>query len=160
MSEYSIDRCSLNVFNGTNLIQKYGINLCNLNSATGNTCTPYDVCPAIWNKNSLKQLFETFPNETYTSSELNSHLHTFCKNKFKCYGQQKSADKIYYCLGRPYLNGFKILFITIKKEITFPVDVYMDMKEDFIYYFNKYKLRDIIQINNSYAFIINNFRKL
>jgi hypothetical protein len=157
MTEYSIDRCSLNVFNGTNIIDKYGIKICNLNNARGNTTTPYDVCPAIWNKNSLNTLFETFPNETYRTSELNDNLQSFCRNNFKCYGQQKSIEKIFYCLGRPYLNNFKILHITIKSEILNPLDVYMDMKEDFTYYSNKYRLFDFIKTNNNYDFILNNF---
>lgn len=160
MSEHSIDRCSLNVFNGVNIIENYNIKLCDLNSSQGNTMVPYDVCPAIWNKNSLNILFEKFPNETYRTSELNESLQNFCRNNFKCYGQQKTSDKIFYCLGRPYLNNFKILHITIKKEILNPIVVYMDMKEEFIYYSNKYKLYDFVQTNSNYGFILKNFKEI
>jgi hypothetical protein len=156
MTEYNIDRCSLNVFNGNTRINKNGITLCHLNTAHGNTLVPYDVCPAIWNKKSFNILFENFSNETYRSSELNESLQTFCRSNFKCYGQQKSNEKIYYCLGRPYLNYFKILFITINKEILHPLDVYMDMKEEFIYYSNKYKLFNFVKSQN-YEFILKSF---
>jgi hypothetical protein len=160
MHEYSIDRCSLNVFNSNNIIKKDGVSLCNLNDANGNTFTPYDVCPTIWNKNSLNILFNTFPNETYKTSELNHNLQYFCKNNFKCYGQAKSEEKIFYCIGRPYFESFKILFITINKEIMHPLDVYMDMKKDFIYFSDKYKLYEIIKVNNNYDFIISNFKNI
>ena len=160
LSEYNIDRCSLNVFNGNDIINKNNITLCNLNTANGNTYTPYDLCPAIWNKKSFNKLFENFKNETYRTSELNENLQMFCKNNFKCYGQQKSNEKIYYCLGRPYMNYFKILFITIRKEILNPLDVYMDMKEECIYYLNKYNLFYLINKQNDYKFILTNFKKL
>jgi len=160
MSEFSIDRCSLNVFNGNNIIEKYGVSLCNLINANGNTLIPYDLCPAIWNKNSLNILFNTFPNETYRTSELNENLQVFCKNNFKCYGQQKTNKKILYCLGRPYLNNFKILHITIKKELLEPLDVYMDMNNEYTYYVNKYKLGSIISTNYNYHFIVNNFKQI
>lgn len=160
MSDFSIDRCSLNVFNGSSIIEKYGVSLCNLNNANGNTLTPYDVCPAIWNKNSLNILFDTFPNETYRTSELNENLQVFCKNNFKCFGQQKTCNKIIYCLGRPYLNEFKILHITIKNELLEPLDVYMDMKNDFLYYLNKYELNKYIKTNKNYSFILNNFKQI
>jgi|688.fasta_scaffold260410_3 hypothetical protein len=160
MKEYNIDRCSLNVFNGNVMINKNDIVLCNLNSAIGNTFTPYDVCPAIWNKKSFNFLFDKFSNETYRSSELNKNLQTYCRNNLKCYGQQKTNEKIYYCLGRPYLKSFKILFITIQNEILNPLDVYMDMKEECIYYLNKYNLFYLINKQNDYTFILTNFKKI
>lgn len=160
MKEYSIDRLSLNVFNGIDIIKNYNLNICNLNSANGNTFIPYDVCPCIWNTKSFKILFETFPNETYKTSELNDDLQYFCKNNFKCYGQNKSEEKIFYCIGRPYLEYFKILFITINKEIMHPLDVYMDMKNDFIYFSDKYKLYEIIKVNHNYDFILYNLNKI
>jgi hypothetical protein len=156
----NVDRCSLNVFNGIDIIKDYNIELCNLNTASGKTLVPYDNCPAIWKKESFKQLFETFQNESYRTSELNENLQNFCRNNFKCFGLQKTNDAIYYCLGRPFLENFKILFITIKNELTFPVDVYMDMKNDFLYYFEKYNLSEKIKINNNYGFILNNFNYL
>ena len=157
MSEYSIDRCSLMVFNGNDIIHKEKISLCNLNNATGNTMIPYDNCPAIWNKDSLNLLFKTFPDETYRTSELNESLQRFCRENLKCFGQQKTNNNILYCLGRPYLNSFKILFITIKKELLAPIDVYMDTKDDFIYYLNKYNLNKYIKTNTGYSFLLKNF---
>ena len=159
MSEYSIDRCSLNVFDGNDTINKYGIHLCNVNSARGNTITPFDHSPSIWNKKSMKLLFERFPNETYRNYE-NNEIQTFCKNNFKCYGQNKLSNQIFYCLGRPYLNLFKICIVTTKGEITYPIEVYMDMKDDFMYYSNKYKLTIYVNINNNYDFILNGFNPL
>jgi hypothetical protein len=160
MIEQYIDRCSLNVFNGIDIIENYGVKLCELNTAVGNTITPYDVCPAIWRTKSFKKLFENFPNETYRNSELNKNLQTFCKDNLRCFGLQKTSNEIKYCLGRPYYEEFKILHITIKNELTFPIETYMDMKEEFLYLFEKYKLGEKIKINNSYNFILENFRKI
>lgn len=154
MSEYSIDRCSLNVFIGNEIIEKYSIKLCKLNTAHGDTFTPYDVCPAIWKRQSFKILFDTFPDETYRSSELNNNLQIFCRNNFLCVGLQKTSDTIYRCIGRPYLNYFKILHITLKKELLSPNDVYMDMKPEFIYYANKYRVYDFVKINNNASYIL------
>jgi hypothetical protein len=161
MSENKIDRCSLNVFNGIHIIENYNVKLCDLNSAHGNTLTPYDLCPAIWKKYSFKQLFENFSTETYRTSEMNEVLQNFCKTNFKCFGLQKTdVEKIYYCLGRPYKEYFKILFITIKNELPLPIEVHMDMKSDFVYCFQKYKLSEKIKINNNYEFIYKNFTPL
>ena len=161
MKENNIDRCSLNVFNGNDTVENNLVKLCNLKSSYGKTITPYDVCPAIWKKESIEKIFRTFPNETYRTSELNELLQTFCRNNLKCFGlHNNSSQKTYYCLGRPYHEYFKILHITIKNEITFPSDVYMDMKPEFLYYFEKYKLSETIKINNNYKFILEHFKPL
>jgi len=160
MLENSIDRCSLNVFNGKHIIENYNIKLCHLNSAYGNTITPYDVCPAIWKTDSFKKLFSKFPNETYRTSELNEELQIFCRNNLRCFGLQKTNEKIYYCLGRPYFEYFKILHITIKNELMFPVEVYMDMKNEFLYFSKKYNLIEKIKNNHNYGFILNNFKPI
>ena len=160
MLENRIDRCSLNVFNGKHIVKNYNIKLCDLNSAHGNTLTPYDVCPAIWKTDSLKKLFNTFPNETYRTSELNEELQIFCRNNLRCFGLQKINAKIYYCLGRPYFEYFKILHITIKNELMLPVDVYMDVKNEFLYFLEKYKLTEKIKSNHKYSFILNNFKPI
>jgi len=160
MNENGLDRCSMNVFNGGDIIETKDIKLCNLNMASGLTFTPYDVCPSIWKTHSFKILFETFSNETYRTSELNERLQNFCREKLKCYGLQKTNQKIHYCLGRPYLEYFKILFITIQNEISFPPEVYMDMKDEFLYFFEKYKLSDKISVNRNYGFILDNFKNI
>lgn len=157
MNQESIDRCSMNVFKGTEIIQKNGITLCSLNNAVGNTCTPFDLCPAIWNKNSLNSLFNTFCEETYAGCESSKPLQEFCKTNLKCFGLQSTNAKKYYCLGRPNLNEYKTLYITTKKEIVFPFEAYMDMKEIFFYYANKYKLHDFVKINSNYNFILTGF---
>jgi hypothetical protein len=160
MNENHVDRCSMNVFNGLDIIENKDVKLCKLNTAHGNTFTPYDLCPTIWKTSSFKTIFETFSNETYRSSELNETLQNFCREKLNCYGLQKTNQKIHYCLGRPYLEYFKILFITTKNEITFPPELYMDMKDEFLYFFEKYKLGEKININNNYGFILENFTPL
>lgn len=158
MRDYHIDRCSLNVFEGIEIINNENIKLCNLKNANSITFIPYDVCPAIWNKNSFNTLFNNFPNETYRGSELNKELQQYCTINFKIFGIQKDNEKIYYCLGRPYTNHFKILHITTQNELTFPNEVYMDTKEDFEYIFSKYKLEKNVKINNSYSWILSNFK--
>lgn len=156
----NIDRCSLNLFNGCEIIEENSIKICNLNNAKGNTFTPYDLCPTIWNIKSFNKLFKTFSEETYTGSELNPNLQNYCANNFKCFGIQKTEKKILYCLGRPYSEHFKVLHITLKKEITYPIEVYMDMKDDFLYFFSKYELNKFVKINTNYSFILNGFKKI
>jgi hypothetical protein len=160
MQKHNIDRISLNVFDGVDVINDYNIKICNLNNAVGNTTIPYDNCPCIWNKESFRVLLDSFPNETYRTSELNNNLQIFCREKMRCYGLQKTNKKIYYCLGRPFLENFCVLFITIKNELLGPIEVYMDMKDDFLYYLNKYKLSDRINFNNNYDFILNQYRTI
>jgi hypothetical protein len=154
-NENNIDRCSLNVFNGTSIINS-DIPLCKLEShIKRKTYVPYDLCPAIWKKSEFLNLWLNFPNETYQKSELNNNLQMYC-NKLKCYGLQKTNNKIYYCIGRPYYDFFKILHITIKGELLNPVEVYMDLLPYFIKITNKYNLTNKIKINNSYGFILIN----
>lgn len=160
MNEDDVDRCSMNVFSGIDIIENKNIKLCNLNTAHGLTLTPYDVCPAIWKTSSFKTLFETFSKESYRTSEYNKELQRFCSEKLKCYGLQKTNQKIYYCLGRPFLEKFKILFITTKNEITFPQEVYMNMKDEFLHFFEKYKLSEKINVNRNYGFILDNFKNI
>jgi hypothetical protein len=162
LDKYKIDRCSLNVFNGSDII-KDEIAICNLNTSPikTNTYIPYDLCPTIWKKISFFNLWKTFPNTSYRESELNNNLQNYCKYNFKCYGLQKNnTEKIYYCLGRPYYDLFKVLFITIQGEITFPVEVYMDLQTEFMQLFYKYKLKDKINISNNYKCVCDNFKPI
>ena len=153
----NIKRCSLNVFNGVEQIHENNIQLCNLNNVVrGKTFVPYDVSPAIWNVSAFLNLWNIFPNETYHGSELNNDLQNYCK-KIKCYGIQKTKDKIYYCMQRPNTIFFKILNITIKGELLTPSDIYMDMKNDFNQIVEKYNLTKKIKINPNYAYLCNNF---
>jgi hypothetical protein len=154
-NENNIDRCSLNVFDGKNIINS-NIPICKLEqNIRSKTFIPYDLCPAIWRKKAFLNLWETFPNETYRDSELNNNLQMYC-NKLNCYGLQKTNNKIYYCIGRPYYEFFKILHITIKGELLFPYEVYMDLLPYFITIKDKYNLTNKIKINNSYGFILIN----
>ena len=163
----NIHRCSLNVFKSisidtNNIIETNykNVKLCNLNNAVGNTFTPYDTCPAIWDINSFNKLINQFPSETYRNSELNKNLQNVCRDNFNIYGIQKTYNKIYYCLGRPYTEFFKILHLTTKNELTFPKKVYMDFEKEFDYIFDKYKLINQVKINNNYLFVLDNFKPL
>jgi hypothetical protein len=154
-----IDRCSLNVFKGDDIIHDSIISdmqLCNLNNnCKGNTFIPYDVCPSIWKTSSFLKLWNMFNNETYNQSEYNQTLQLYC-NSIKCYGIQKTSNKLYYCLGRPYNEYFKILFITIKGEIPFPKEIFMDMLTYFDEIYKKhYNDLKNVKINNSYISVLN-----
>lgn len=154
-----IDRCSLNVFKGSDILHdsiRSNLQLCNLNkNVIGKTYVPFDVCPSIWKVTSFLKLWNTFNNESYHQSEQNNNVQNYCKT-IKCYGLQKTNDKIYYCLGRPYREFFKILFITIKGQIPFPKEVFMDMIPELNEIYKKYynDLKDL-KINNSYQSILN-----
>jgi hypothetical protein len=154
-----IDRCSLNVFKGSDILHdsiRSNLQLCNLNkNVIGKTCVPFDVCPSIWKVTSFLKLWNTFNNESYHQSEQNNNVQNYCKT-IKCYGIQKTNDKLYYCLGRPYSYFFKILFITIKGQIPFPKEIFMDMLPQINEIYKKYynDLKDV-KINNSYQSILN-----
>jgi len=156
IDKHTIDRCSMNVFDGSQIVYDNEMYLCNLNNTVvGHNYTPYDVSPAIWNKTSFLNLWYTFPNETYRNSEQNPMVQHYCKN-LKCYGLQKTNEKIYYSLSRPNYEMFKVLHITIQGEITFPIEVYMDTIEDFKRVFEQYNLKDKIKINYNYGFVLKN----
>jgi hypothetical protein len=158
VAEYNIDRFCFNVFESYTYIDvDDDLQICDLNAHIIRTRTfiPYDQCCAIWKTNSYIQLWNKFPEETYGGSELNDNLQAYCKSNLKCYGiGYKPENPIYYCIGQPYHSIFKILHITTKGEITYPVEVYMNMKDDFIKIFEKYNLKDKIQINNNYTFLL------
>lgn len=158
VAEYNIDRCSMNIFySSTYIVIDDDLQICDLNAddIQAKTFVPYDLCSAIWKKNSFLQLWNQFPEETYKTSELNDSLQSYCKHQLKCYGiRYNQQTPIYHCIGRPYHRIYKILHITIKGEITYPVEVYMDMKDDFLRLFEKYNLKDKIPINNNYGFIL------
>jgi hypothetical protein len=157
----NIDRCCLNVFDGDDLIAG-DIPLCNLSleSTKSKTFIPYDVSPAIWNKTAFLNLWQLFNNETYSSSEESSILQQHCKNNLRCFGLQKTNEKIYYCIGRPYREFFNILHITIKGEVMFPYEVYMDNINKFHEVFVKYDLEKRVRVNENYGFVLTNFNKL
>lgn len=151
----NIDRCSLNVFKNNHSIKGETIEICDLNSP--NTISklfiPFDVSPSIWKKESFLKIWLKFQVETYRNSELNESLQQFCRTNLKCYGLNKTNEKIHYCLGRPYYGWFKILHITIKGELPFPPEAHMDLKEDFLRIIEKYSLKDKIRINYEYDFV-------
>jgi hypothetical protein len=151
-----IDRFSLNVFNASTIIPYNYFSICDLNSDYIHAATyiPFDCCPCIWNKNSFLKLWQLFPTETYRSCELNISLQTFCKQNFKSFGLQKNEERVYYCLNRPYYNLFKILHITIKGELLSPIEVYQDMKDDFLKIDEKYSLTGKIKTNDEYKFLL------
>lgn len=154
IDKHNIDRCCMIVFDGIEIIHDNDIYLCNLNNHVKSLIyTPYDVSPAIWNKSSYLKLWNMFPNETYRNSELNSNLQKYCRT-LKCYGLQKTNDKIYYCLSRPYYELFKVLHITTKGEITFPIEVYMDTIQEFKEIVGKYNLNNKIKINPNYGYVL------
>ena len=79
----NIDKCSLNVFNGEDIINDE-IVICNLNTSHIKSLTfiPYDVGPAIWKKKAFLTLWKAFPNTSYKESELNNNLQNYCKYNF------------------------------------------------------------------------------
>jgi len=157
INDNNIDRCSLNVFKNNDSIKGKTIELCDLNSpkTISKTFIPFDLSTSIWNKESFLNLWLNFPLETYQNSELNEKLQIFCRKNFKIYGLNKdNNNKIYYSLGRPYYNLFKILHITIKGNLPFPPEAHMDLKEDFLRIIEKYNLKNKIRINNEYKFIL------
>ena len=150
IDENEIDRCSLNVFYGTNVINSE-IPLCKLEQPIkANTYIPFDLCPAIWNRESFIKLWTKFPNENYRQSEQNPQLQNYCKT-LKCYGLQKTENKLHFCIGRPYYDFFKILHITIQGLLLYPFEVYMDAYPEFVAIENKYNLTSKINVNMWYG---------
>ena len=85
ISQYNIDRCSLNIFNSSTYIEiDDDLHICDLNShdIKALTIIPYDLCSAIWKTESFLELWIQFQEETYSNSELNPSLQLYCKNKF------------------------------------------------------------------------------
>jgi hypothetical protein len=149
VENYNIDRLSFNVFKANKYIVSNGLSICDLNTSNiqTNVFIPFDVRPSIWNKNSFFTLWLNHPNTTYRNSE-NESIQKFCKNNFKCFGLQvMDNEKIYYCARSPFYNLFKILIISGSGKLWNPVEVYMDMKDDFISIYDKYYLKDKIEFH-------------
>jgi len=160
MNNNNIDRFSMNVFNGNDIIIENDITICNLKNAIGFTYNIYDVCPTIWNKDSYKYLVNNFYNKTYNFSEQCPDVKQFCIDNFNIYGIQKITNNIYYCLGRPYSYDFTILFLTIRGKIVVPYEVYMDGLDEFNKIKLKYNIIDRINKFTDCSFIIDNFKLL
>jgi hypothetical protein len=147
MESNNIDRISLIVSKATEYIESDGLAICNLTSSNIQTKSsiPYDSRSTIWNKNSFFTLWLNFPQVNYRDSECDT-VQTFCKNNFKCYGLQSTDnEKIYWCSGCAYHDYFKILTLTVFGKFTFPIDFYMDMKEEFVNFYENYDLKNKIQ---------------
>lgn len=164
IDENNIERCSTAVFNGSEQLHKENYSICNLNrplKSLSNHYIPADCSPVIWNKNSFIKMLELFPNETYSSLELNKNVINYHKQKVKCYGIQYTSNiNILYCKGATTCNVFSFLHITLKGKIMKPFEVYMDYKQIFLDIISKYNLNiDEIGTKN-YQYVIDSFHAL
>jgi hypothetical protein len=156
METNNIDRISLLVSKATEYIEDDGLSICDLTSPNLQTksAIPFDIRQAIWNKNSFLTLWLNFPQTPYDECE-NPPIQTFCRQNFRCYGLQSTDNqKIYWCNGSAIHNYFKVLLITIFGKFTFPLDFYMDMKEDFINIYEKYNLENKIEARDCTAYML------
>lgn len=144
MEEKNLDYISLNLTKGNNkyLLRKDDLILSNLKHVEKtHHLIPYDVSPRLWKRESLNKLSTKFKNLSYNESEENNELQQFCRKFFKCYSiDVRSNCKIIYCRNLTYPDFFNFLHITTKGRFTYPVEIYMDNKEEFILIINKYNL--------------------
>jgi hypothetical protein len=172
---HNIDRLSLSLFLGSEIINSELSNNSNMNNNKYYICNlknvvntrhyvPYDVSPSIWNKNTFLQLISLFPNETYASSEQNQNLQFYCRNNLKCYGIHTFADNTCYypkyCRGLVYSNIFQFLHITTKSQLLLPYEIYMDCKTELLEILKKYNLENKISKNYDCKFVIDQFKPL
>tara|TARA_R110000868_G_scaffold124816_1_gene329717 strand:- start:7271 stop:8038 length:768 start_codon:yes stop_codon:yes gene_type:complete len=137
----NIDRLSLGVFNGNDVIYNNNITLCKLYpDMSKNYLTPFDYAPSIYNKNFLLSLYSTFKEESYKTMEINNNVQNFIFNNFKSYGIQNNSNlKLIYHRGFVYTKDFDFLHITVKGKFL-REEAYYDLKDTFIKFKNLYNL--------------------
>jgi len=144
----NIDRLSLGVFNGNDIIHNNNISICKLQrNMSKNYLTPFDYAPSIYNKKFLLSLYFVFNKESYKTMELNDQVQEFIFNNFKSYGIQNNSNlKLIYHRGFVYTEDFNFLHITVKGKFL-KEEGYYDLRDKLNELKNKYNLFFIDETN-------------
>lgn len=140
----NIDRLSLGLFNGNDVIDSSEIKICKLHPKTSiNFQTPYDHSPSLYKKSFLMDLYSRYSDHTYASIEMDGGVQNFIYNSFSCYGIKKTQHtKPVYHRGFVYSEDFNFLHITVKGKFL-KEEYYFDLANDLIDIKTKYKLTDL-----------------
>jgi hypothetical protein len=141
IKDNNIDRLSLGVFNGNDVIYNSNIAVCKLYpDMSKNYLTPFDYAPSIYNKNFLLSLYSVFNNQSYKTMELNNNVQEFIFNNFKSYGIQNNSNiNLVYHRGFVYTEDFNFLHITVKGKFL-KEEAYYDLKDTLIEFKKMYNL--------------------
>lgn len=144
IEENDVDRLSLGVYNGNDIIDLNGYKICKLyRHMSKNFFTPFDYTPSIYNREKLIDFYSNFENETYRGLELNENAQQYIVKNFKSYGIQKSDNiKLIYHRGFVYSEDFNFLHLTVQGKFL-SRESYFDLIEDFEKIKFKYNLSNI-----------------
>lgn len=145
VKEHNIDRVCCALFNGNGQVYKNELALCNLNlplKSPSNHFVPADCTSVIWKRNSFINFLKLFPNETYSSMELDTNVVNYCKTKIKCYGIQYTPNlQILYNRGLTYCDKLSFLHITTKGKLLYPLKCYYSYENILKEIISKYNLK-------------------
>lgn len=145
VKEHNIDRVCCALFNGNGQVSKNKLALCNLNlplKSPSNHFVPADCTSVIWNRNSFIKFLNLFPNQTYSSMELDTNVVNYCKTKIKCYGIQYTPNlQILYNRGLTYCDKLSFLHITTKGKLLYPLKCYYSYENILKEIISKYNLK-------------------
>jgi len=159
MKEKKVGYLKLHLSVSKDILKKGDLVLANLkNKCIANHVIPYDVTPAIWVKKTLNMISKKFPNLSYRDAENTLEFQNFFINNISCYSLDKKSNlKIIYCRNLCFSKEFNFLHITTKGKFTYPEEVYMDNKKEFLKIREKYKLK---LESCDCTFVLKNARKL
>lgn len=153
---HDIDRLSLGVFSGQEIIQDQGNTLCRLYPhMSSNFMTPFDYAPSIYKRHKLLELFNSF-DETYPNFELRQDVQDFVNRSFRSFGLQKTDNEnLVYHRGFVYSKDFNFLHITVKGKFL-PLHFYYDLQKTVEDLIVKHDLLKRVEINHTHGFIPKN----
>lgn len=137
----NIDRLSLGVFMGNNIIEEDTLKICKLEKNMSiNFLTPYDYAPSIYSRIKILDFYQNFNTESYKNLEHNELAQSYIINNLNCYGIQKNENlKLIYHRGFVYTSDFNFLHLTISGKFM-NQENYFDLIDDFNKIKNKYNL--------------------
>jgi hypothetical protein len=154
--DHDIDRLSLGVFFGKEIIQDRNNTLCRLYPhMSANFMTPFDYAPSIYKTHKLLELVNSF-DETYSNFELRNDVQDFVNRNFRSFGLQKTSNEnLIYHRGFVYSKDFNFLHITVKGKFL-PLHFYYDLQPAVKDLIAEYDLLKHIEINHTHGFIPKN----
>ncbi len=152
----NIDRLSLGVFNGQEIVRDDNNVFCRLTPhMSRNFMTPFDYAPSIYRRQKLLDLCRNF-DETYPNFELSQEVQDYVTRNFKSFGLQKTRDNnLVYHRGFVYTKEFNFLHITVKGKFL-PMHLYYDLQQIVENLIVKYDLHKYIETNHTHEFISKN----
>jgi hypothetical protein len=109
-----------------------------LPNISSNFCTPYDVSPSIWLKDTFQKVMNLVRDSTYRNIEQSMIQNYLQEYRIVGITTSDTYESIYQ-IGRPFSSYFTFLHI-LSHGNWFQSSIYMDLENDFKNIINKYSI--------------------